>query len=129
MLPSATALLPTPSVAQYPANRSVSSGATRRPSLFGPVRWGEYEETIRRAEEAFGHPAPHPTAPTGRDGGYRLNPAFVEWMMMLPAGHVTGVPGLRRTQMLKALGNGVVPPQAAAAVSDLLHRTGWGVAA
>jgi DNA (cytosine-5)-methyltransferase 1 len=33
--------------------------------------------------------------------------------MGLPAGHVTGVPGLSRNDQLKALGNGVVPQQAA----------------
>lgn len=40
--------------------------------------------------------------------------------MGLPAGHVTDVPDLTRTQQLKALGNGVVPAQAAAALR-LLH--------
>jgi DNA (cytosine-5)-methyltransferase 1 len=43
-------------------------------------------------------------------------------MMSLPAGHVTGVPGLPRTAQLKALGNGVVPRQAAAALRLLLDR-------
>jgi DNA (cytosine-5)-methyltransferase 1 len=37
-------------------------------------------------------------------------------MMGLPAGHVTAVPGLSRNEQLKALGNGVVPQQAAAAL-------------
>jgi DNA (cytosine-5)-methyltransferase 1 len=41
-------------------------------------------------------------------------------MMGLPAGWVTDVPGLTRNQQLKALGNGVVPQQAAAALGDLL---------
>lgn len=46
--------------------------------------------------------------------------------MGLPAGHVTAVPALTRTQQLKALGNGVVPQQAAAALSSLLSRIpGW----
>lgn len=39
--------------------------------------------------------------------------------MGLPAGHVTGV-GLPRTAQLKAIGNGVCPQQAAAALSQLL---------
>jgi DNA (cytosine-5)-methyltransferase 1 len=51
-----------------------------------------------------------------------LSPAFVEWLMGLPAGHVTAVPGLSRTQMLTALGNGVVPQQGAAAIALLLDR-------
>ncbi|MET8728728.1 hypothetical protein ABZV81_16375 [Streptomyces parvus] len=42
--------------------------------------------------------------------------------MGLPAGHVTAVPGLSRTAQLKALGNGVVPQQATAALRLLLDR-------
>jgi DNA (cytosine-5)-methyltransferase 1 len=49
----------------------------------------------------------------------RLNPVFVEWLMGLDAGHVTDVPGLSRTAQLKALGNGVMPQQAAAALRHL----------
>ncbi len=44
-------------------------------------------------------------------------------MQGLPAGHVTGVPGLPRGAQLKALGNGVVPQQAAAAIRLLADRT------
>lgn len=40
--------------------------------------------------------------------------------MGLPDGHVTAVPGLSRNAQLKALGNGVVPQQAAAAYRMLL---------
>jgi DNA (cytosine-5)-methyltransferase 1 len=43
-------------------------------------------------------------------------------MMGLPTGHVTGVPGLSRARQLKALGNGVVPQQATAALRLLLDR-------
>jgi DNA (cytosine-5)-methyltransferase 1 len=43
-------------------------------------------------------------------------------MMGLPSGHVTAVPGLTEPQQLTALGNGVVPQQAAAALSRLLAR-------
>jgi DNA (cytosine-5)-methyltransferase 1 len=43
-------------------------------------------------------------------------------MMGLPAGHVTAVPDLTHTQQLKALGNGVVPQQAAAAIRLLAAR-------
>jgi DNA (cytosine-5)-methyltransferase 1 len=42
-------------------------------------------------------------------------------MMGLPAGHVTGAP-ITRAQQLKALGNGVVPQQAALALAMLLTR-------
>ena len=41
-------------------------------------------------------------------------------MMGLPEGWVTRVPGLTRNQQLKALGNGVVPAQAAYALQHLL---------
>ncbi|WP_346268809.1 hypothetical protein [Streptomyces sp. So13.3] len=41
--------------------------------------------------------------------------------MGLPAGHVTDVPALSRTAQLKALGNGVVPQQAAHALCSLLQ--------
>ena len=50
-----------------------------------------------------------------------LSPTFVEWLMGLDAGHVTGV-GLSRREELRALGNGVVPQQAEAAVLALLER-------
>lgn len=45
----------------------------------------------------------------------------VEWMQMLEDGHVTGH-GLTRSQELKLLGNGVVPPQAEHALCVLLPR-------
>lgn len=48
--------------------------------------------------------------------------------MGLPAGWVTQVPGLTRKQQLKALGNGVVPQQAALALTllfaDAIQITG-----
>jgi DNA (cytosine-5)-methyltransferase 1 len=43
-------------------------------------------------------------------------------MMGLPAGHVTAVPGISRNDQLKALGNGVVPQQGAAAIRVCLNR-------
>lgn len=81
------------------------------------VQWGEYEPAVRRWEHVLGRPAPGPTDALGR-----LAPAFVEWMQGLPAGHVTSVPGLPRGAQLKALGNGVVPQQAEAALRLLAAR-------
>jgi len=81
--------------------------------------WGVYERAIRRWEAILGRPAPAPTEP-GRGGRPRLSPRLPEWMMGLPEGWVTDVPGLSRNDMLRALGNGVVPRQAAAAYSLLL---------
>jgi DNA (cytosine-5)-methyltransferase 1 len=41
-------------------------------------------------------------------------------MMGLPDGWVCSIPGLSRSAQLKALGNGVVPQQAALAVRTIL---------
>jgi DNA (cytosine-5)-methyltransferase 1 len=45
-------------------------------------------------------------------------------MMCLPDGWVTGVPGLSRNAQLTAIGDGVVPAQAATALRLLLDRSG-----
>ena len=84
----------------------------------GGVDWGRYEPAIRRWERVVGRVAPVPTRP-GRNGAGRLNPAFVEFLMGLPDGWVTGVPGLTRSEQLHVLGNGVVPQQAAEALRCL----------
>lgn len=83
--------------------------------------WGEYEPAIRRWEAIFGRTSPAPTEPRGKGGSQRLSPRFVEWMMGLDKGHVTDV-DITNNAMLKALGNGVVPQQAAAAIWHLLGR-------
>ncbi|PJE99670.1 DNA cytosine methyltransferase [Streptomyces carminius] len=81
------------------------------PALGSPPDWGPYTPAVRRWEAVLGRPAPGPVDALGR-----LNPLLVEWLMGLPAGHVTDVPGLSRTAQLKALGNGVVPHQATTAL-------------
>jgi DNA (cytosine-5)-methyltransferase 1 len=106
-------LLPTPTTAPTTGN-----GHAR--NLGAEVQnWGEYATAIRRQEVAFGRPAPLPTEP-GKNGQPRLSPRFVEWLMNLPDGWVTDVPGISRNDQLKALGNGVVPAQAAAATRAFL---------
>ncbi len=85
-------------------------------------RWGVYAPVVERWERLTGRPAPEPARADGREGASRLNPEFVEWMMGLPAGHVTDV-GLTRAEELKALGNGVVPQQAALALSRALSHS------
>jgi DNA (cytosine-5)-methyltransferase 1 len=67
----------------------------------------------------IGRPAPAPTIP-GRRVSRVLNPVFVEWMMGLNEGYVTHCPDLTRTQMLRLLGNGVVPQQAVYALHHLI---------
>ncbi|MGH3499417.1 MAG: hypothetical protein ACRDQA_00730, partial [Nocardioidaceae bacterium] len=56
----------------------------------------------------------------GPKGNPRLSAAFSEWMLGLPDGWVTDVPGVTRNEALRAIGNGVVPQQAAAALEVLL---------
>lgn len=80
--------------------------------------FGPYTRAIRQWEDIMGRPAPVPTHRPGQVE--RLNPRFVEWMMGLPDGWVTDVPGVSHNAALRILGNGVVPQQAAAA----LHRCG-----
>jgi len=87
----------------------------------GDIAWGPYEPAIRRWEHILGRCAPAPTEP-GRTGNPRLSARFVEFLMGLPEGHVTDVPGLSRNEQLKALGNGVVPQQCAAALRVLLNE-------
>ena len=92
------------------------------------VDWREYEAAIRRWETTLGRSAPAPTTP-GLRAPHRpqLSAAFAEWMMGLPAGWVTDVPGLTRGQQLSLLGDGVVPQQGAAAFGPLLdHLLGIG---
>jgi DNA (cytosine-5)-methyltransferase 1 len=76
--------------------------------------WGRYAPAVRRWARIVGRPAPWPVDALGR-----LNPLLVEWLMGLDHGHVTAVPGLSRTAQLKALGNGVMPQQGAAALGLL----------
>lgn len=83
------------------------------------VDWGAYGPAIERWGSIVGRFAPAPTEPS-RNGNGRLSPLLVEWMMGLPEGWVTAVPDLSRNDQLKALGNGVVPQQAAYAFSGLL---------
>ena len=80
-----------------------------------------YVPAIERWEQVLGRPAPAPTVPPTREGGRsRLSTRFVEWLMGLEDGHVTGADlGLTREQQLRLLGNGVVPQQGAAAIYQL----------
>ena len=119
-------LLPPPSVADSLGGHERRGGKRGDELLLKGLakdanRWGDYAEAIARHEQVFGRPAPDPTEP-GPKGNPRLSARFVEWMMMLPAGWVTDVPGVTRNQAIKALGNGVVPPQAAAALRLMLDR-------
>lgn len=80
-------------------------------------RFGDYAPAIARWE-AVTRPAPSPVNRSGR-----LAPEFAEWMMGLPAGHVTGVPDLSDDEKFKAIGNGVCPQQATLAATALANAS------
>lgn len=82
--------------------------------------WGRFTDAIRRWESTLGRMAPAPILDRRH-----INAEFPEWMMGLPAGWVTAVPGVSRRQALKIVGNAVQPQTAAAGVGELLHRYGW----
>jgi DNA (cytosine-5)-methyltransferase 1 len=143
-------LLPTPRASDGEKggpNQRGSSGDLMLPSAV--QRFGDYAPAIARWETVIGGPAPDPTEISTKwiqdrkrrlYGPHkdlvgmrpslrrfllperRLSPRFVEWMMGLPAGWVTDVPGLTRNEALKALGNGVAPQQAAAALRHMLGQ-------
>lgn len=118
-------MLPTPMVGSTsPAAHGQVSGQWRDAMDRALADFGQYASAIARWESVLGRPAPPPTEPTGKGGAARLSPRFVEWLMGLPDGWVTGVPGVSRNDQLKALGNGVVPQQAAAAIRHLLDARG-----
>jgi hypothetical protein len=79
-------------------------------------RWGRYAPAIARWERITGRAAPAP-AILNEAAGPRPAPIFVEWLMGLPESWVTSsAVGLTHSQQLTALGNGVVPDQAARAL-------------
>jgi DNA (cytosine-5)-methyltransferase 1 len=82
------------------------------------IDWGEYGPAIQRWATVMGRPAPPPTEP-GKHGRPVLSGRFVEFLMGLDDGYVSGL-DLPRTAALRVLGNGVVPQQAACALSLLL---------
>jgi hypothetical protein len=86
--------------------------------------WVDFEPAIRRQEGLSGREAPIPTE-LGPRGGRRLTARFAEWLMWIPDGHVTDVPGLTRSEQLQRIGNGGVPIQAYVAwehLTDLINR-------
>ena len=122
----ATALLPTPSASDAVFGLPRTSGrppekSTKLATRLEYTDYGDYAAAIARWEKVTGRAAPPPTTPPRREGGkLQLSARFVEWMMGLPDGHVTGPDlALPREHQLRLLGNGVVPQQAALAVRQL----------
>lgn len=95
--------------------RPRSERARLQPVGYPAHNFGPYEAAIDWWGHILGRPAPDPT------DNERLNPAFVEWMMGYPPGHVTDTLTNRR-HSLHALGNAVVPQCAAAAFQRLTAR-------
>lgn len=118
-------LLPTPQ-----ATNATASSPGYGPNLHEVAtscdltHFGPYAAAIARWEQITGRAAPPPSTPSRRPGGKpQLSTRFVEWLMGLPDGHVTGEDlALPREQQLRLLGNGVVPQQAALAVGMLVNE-------
>lgn len=133
VVPGGVTLLPTPRAsdgAHGGPNQRGSKGDLMLSAAVQPEHFGDYAAAVARWEPIIGRQVPSPTDPTGKHGREQLAPRFTEWLMGLPAGHVTAPEvGLTRTQQLHALGNGVVPQQGAAALRMLLERVTADVAA
>lgn len=121
--------LPTPAARDWKSGASNLIGTNSRPlnevvvNTIPDEGWlstdgKDYGPAIRRWEAELGRPAPCPTEP-GERGNRRLSPVFEEWMMGLPDGWVTGVPGITRKEQMIMLGNGAMWQQAHEAYSRL----------
>lgn len=126
----AVQLLPTTSVADSMGGHERRGGKRGDELLPKGIathdRFGQYAPAIARQEQAFGMPAPSPTEP-GKNGRPRLSARFAEWMMGIPGGWLTDIPGISRTEALKLCGNGVVPAQAAHALRLMLPHVPRGI--
>ncbi len=117
--------------AESPDHRSRTPRTKRTPAQRGArqlvepdrgtlQRWGRYAEAVTRWAQITGRPAPTPTR-LNEATEPRPAPVFVEWLMGLPEGWVTDPRHeLTVRQQLTALGNGVLPKQAAHALRRLL---------
>lgn len=127
------ALLPTPKASDGPhggPNQRDSSGnwmlpgiAPRLDASWVCVDGRDFGPAIARWEACMDRTAPAPTE-IGPRGGRRIASDFAEWMMGLPAGHVTATDGLTSRKAMKIIGNGAVPQQAESAYRVLLDRIG-----
>ena len=120
-------LLPTPQATNAPRSSAGYGPTLHEVATSGDLtHFGPYAASIARWEQITGRAAPPPSTPSRRTGGKpQLSTRFVEWLMGLPDGHVTGPDlALPREHQLRILGNGVVPQQAALAVG-MLVRAAW----
>lgn len=82
------------------------------------VDWREFRPYVARWAEVVGRPAPKPWVVTSRSSVFP-SAVFAEWVMGLPHGHVSAVPGLSMDDQMRLIGNGVVPRQLASLVRAL----------
>lgn len=78
--------------------------------------WGVFAAAVRRWEAVIGRPAPSPTS-VGPKGGVGLAAPFVEWMLGLDLGYVSGY--VDNDVALRILGNGIHWRAAVLALSNL----------
>ncbi|UUE19372.1 DNA cytosine methyltransferase [Microbacterium sp. J1-1] len=98
------------------ARQAECIGDTVHPDRDHIREWGGYADAIARWENITGRPAPLPALLTA-DSMPRPAPEFVEWFMGLPLGWVTDPEhDLTANQQITALGNGVLPLHAVAAL-------------
>lgn len=132
-----THLMPTPNTLDYLSYRE---GEKREKALRRGVEGGSlrastgnlreevhfnadlYLPAVYRWEKILGRKSPRWTI-IGDNGKPKLNPMFSEWLMGLPDGWVTSPEiGLSYGRQLMILGNGVVPQQAEAALTNMLEN-------
>ena len=107
-------LLPTPVASSFGWTESVACWEARSLLPNGSAIRGEsLPVALKRLPQRWApglafHAATVDREPPPHDA---ISPEFVEWLMGLPAGWVTGVPGLTKAEQFKMLGNGVVPQQ------------------
>lgn len=100
----------------------MDAGLARSWSPFNNAEWGKYAHAVARWSMVFGSLPPAPVEPNTK-GNPRLTAEFCEWLMGVPAGHITGEDiNLSRTEAIKLAGNGVVPHAAVAAFTRLIER-------
>lgn len=100
----------------------MDAGLARTWSPFNNAEWGKYAHAVARWTMVFGSLPPAPVEPNTK-GNPRLTAEFCEWLMGVPAGHITGEDiNLTRTEAIKLAGNGVVPHAAVAAFTRLIDR-------
>jgi DNA (cytosine-5)-methyltransferase 1 len=106
--------------AEWGDTKSELVGSGKRSAEFGEFPstfdFGEWKSAVAKWSRIVGRAAPIPYVIVGDKR--KVSSFFVEWMMGLPEGWVTGH-GLSLSQELKLLGNGVVPQQARLALELL----------